>query len=283
MGTTALVAVCGDAGLLVEAKERIEQLERRWTRFSPTSELSQLCDGAGGPTPVSFDTFSLIEAAVAGWTETGGRYDPTVRDAMIANGYERTFADLDDAPGGVGAKAPGCASIVLDPANLTVTLPAGVGLDPGGIGKGLAADMVAAELLASGARGALVDIGGDVRVIGEGPAEGGWVVDVADPYSDRPLLHLALTNCGIATSSCLRRRWGPEQSKHHIIDPSTGGPTRTAVAAAVVVADEAWRAEVCATAVIVAGSVDAVADLDAVAVAYDGSLQASGQLARLLA
>ena len=62
-------------------------------------------------------------------------------------------------------------------------LPAGSGFDPGGIGKGLAADIVSAELLAAGARGACVNLGGDLRVTGEAPGGGTWTVAVEHPGS----------------------------------------------------------------------------------------------------
>ena len=62
-----------------------------------------------------------------------------------------------------------------------VTLPLGVTLDPGGIGKGFAADLTAAALVEAGAAGALVDVGGDLSATGCPPAAEGWAVTVPDP------------------------------------------------------------------------------------------------------
>ncbi len=94
--------------------------------------------------------------------------------ALVAAGYDRDFATLDagpaaapDKPGAAGGHdagpAPGCRGIVIDPIVGAVTLPSGVELDLGGIGKGLAADLVVDELLAAGAAGACVNVGGDLR------------------------------------------------------------------------------------------------------------------------
>ena len=71
--------------------------------------------------------------------------------------------------------------ITLDPIVGTVTLGADVEIDPGGIGKGLAADLVVELLLDEAARGALVNVGGDLRVEGTAPTGAGWVVAVTDP------------------------------------------------------------------------------------------------------
>jgi thiamine biosynthesis lipoprotein len=126
-------------------------------------------------------------------------------------------------------------------------LPADVAIDPGGIGKGLAADLVAAELLTLGARGVCVNVGGDVRVSGTAPGPGdAWLVAVRDDPADEPIAHVAVAEGGIATTSRSRRRWQTADGveRHHVIDPATGDSARTPVLHATVIAAEAWQAEV---------------------------------------
>jgi thiamine biosynthesis lipoprotein len=236
MGTWAhVVAVDGSPGALCQARARIEQLEARWSRFRPDSEVSRLNRAGGRPVLVSADTAALVGRAVAGWRGTGGRFDPMVLGPLLDAGYDRCFR---------GGRVVG--------------LPAGAGFDPGGIGKGLAADLVVAELLAGGARGACVNLGGDLRAEGAGP----WVVDVADPFDDGapPIARLAVDAGGVATSSRLRRAWTGEDgtARHHVIDPTTGKPADTGVAAVTVVTGDAWRAEVLAKAALLAGLPDAL-------------------------
>src|SRR5689334_15520064 len=97
MGTMAHVVVTGgSADLLDLAEARIEELESRWSRFRPDSELCRLNTAAGAPTVVSRDTALLIEHCIEAWTRTAGLFDPTVHDAMVANGYDRTFDAIDD-------------------------------------------------------------------------------------------------------------------------------------------------------------------------------------------
>jgi FAD:protein FMN transferase len=255
MGTDAHVVVveAGDA-LLTHARARIADLEARWSRFRPDSELSRLNASAGRPMVVSPETLDLIGRAVEGWRLTGGRFDPTVLRALLAAGYDRDYAALDRiaiSPPAPPRPSPGCAAIRLDPAVRAVTLPAGVAVDSGGIGKGLAADLVVEELLADGAAGACVNLGGDLRVAGEGPADGSWLVAVDGP-GHPPVLSLA--DGGVATSSRLRRRWWRAgRTLHHVIDPATGAPADTPVGSTTVIDGAAWRAEVLATAALVAG------------------------------
>jgi thiamine biosynthesis lipoprotein len=286
MGTDVHVAVVGaDHDLLHVAEQRIRDLERRWSRFLETSEISVLNRAAGRPVMVSADTFLLVTRAVTAWHATGGRFDPTVGPSLRALGYDRDFADVDGttSPAAVTtAPAPGAAGIDLLPGIEAITLPAGVTLDPGGIGKGLAADLTAELLLASGADGALVNLGGDLRALGRAPSPEGWVVTVDDPLRpDHELLRLAMPDGAVATSSRLLRRWKTVAGEaHHLIDPATGRPAATDVVAVTVVAGEAWWAEALTKSLFLAGpaGLREIDDLHAVVVTADGVRHATPDL-----
>jgi thiamine biosynthesis lipoprotein len=154
----------------------------------------------------------------------------------------------------------------IDPTSNLVTVPPGLTLDPGGIGKGLAADMAVARLLAAGATGAMAEIGGDLAMAGTPVDPAGWLVDVEHPDpADGVLCSLAISGAGgagVATSSTRSRRWmldGVEH--HHQIDPDTEGPSATDLAAVTVIAPAGWSAEVHATAALSSGSVGVLAYL----------------------
>jgi hypothetical protein len=160
-----VLVVGGRPSLLQVARERIEELEQRWSRFLATSEISRLNALAGLPVRLSPITVGLVERALEGARVTGGRYDPTVLGDVLRAGYDRSFERLTgEAPRGTSPLGQGYDRIVVDLARSTVTLPLGVGLDPGGIGKGYAADLLVEELLPRGAAGACVNVGGDLRV-----------------------------------------------------------------------------------------------------------------------
>jgi thiamine biosynthesis lipoprotein len=269
MGTTAHVLVtANDERLLDRAVARIEDLENRWSRFRPTSELCRLNGTAGRPVLVSQDTYEVVSRAVDAWFLTEGRYDPTILPALIDAGYDRSFEQLPvhagtgapiDLPAYQPRLAPGCAEIRLGHTVDTVTLPVGVELDLGGIGKGYAADLVANELVKAGAGGACVSIGGDTRCVGTAPQDEGWIIEVEDPAfpaEHRTLLRLTLAEGAVVTTSRTKRRWTRNGiTAHHIIDPSTGRPADSGLAAVTVLAGEAWWGEVFAKAAFLAGPV----------------------------
>lgn len=265
MGTEAHLAVLGDdPTLLLLAQERLADLEDRWSRFRPDSTLCRLNRAGGRPVVVDEATFDLVATAVGAWHGTGGRFDPTVLDAVVAAGYDRSFDRLAPVPpdggpslppDGPPSPSPGCAGIHLDPARSSIQLPAGVHLDLGGIGKGRAADLVATELVAAGAHAAFVNLGGDLRVVGPLEPGRGLRVAVEDPLDlARTLTEVEVTDGALATSSVARRRWAtPSGPAHHLIDPTTGAPSASPVAAVTVLAPEATTAETLAKAALVAG------------------------------
>jgi thiamine biosynthesis lipoprotein len=253
MGTTVEVTVVGGApSLLTIARGRIRDLERRWSRFLPASEVSRLNAAPGVPLGVSPETVTLVSVARDAARMTDGRFDPLLLDAVEAIGYRDTFTALDRPVAGPAPirRHAGAVAITIDADGRTVTLPAGARFDPGGIGKGLAADLVADELRAFGASGVCVNVGGDLRVTGAPPGTGdAWLVAVRDRPDDEPVAHVAVADGGVATTSRSRRRWTTADGieRHHVIDPATGRSARTPVTAATAIAADAWRAEVLST------------------------------------
>ena len=220
----------GAAVLLALARRRLQTLERRWSRFLPDSEVSELNRHRGEDVTVGWETRRLVERAVEGWRLSGGRFDPTVLDDLLRAGYDRSFEQLaaaadepdGDRLGAIRARPPvgrgrrsGCSAIRVGPA--TVRLPRDHGFDPGGLGKGLAADLVVEELCSLGATGVCLNLGGDLRVWGAAPAGGTWTVAVERPTSPLPIALLGLAGGAVATSTTFRRRWRHgATSAHHL-------------------------------------------------------------------
>lgn len=294
MGSTAEVVVYGPGSeqLATWAMVEIERLEASWSRFRPGSELCALNRDAGRPTAVSPTLWLAIEAAARAWRDTAGRFDPTVLAALVGLGYDRTFADLDPARPAPPRSSPaaGFGRVGLDHDRHEVWLPAGVGLDLGGIGKGLAADLVVDALVERGARSVAVSLGGDIRVAGEGPHEdGAWRVPVVRPTDEAVLGTFPLVDEALVQSTVSIRSWTMGGRRlHHLIDPRTGRPAETGVASVVVTGPSAARSEAFAKAALIAGPLDGPALLDEAGldgwfIAGDGTVRGTARVAGDLA
>ncbi|MHB1925368.1 MAG: FAD:protein FMN transferase [Acidimicrobiales bacterium] len=282
MGTAChLIVTGGPEGLLDTLRQRVDELDWRWSRFRPDSELSRLNASPEEFMEVSQDTLTLIRRGIQGWKQTGGVFDPTLLGPLIRAGYDRDFDAVAAGPArGRSDLGAGCGGIVIREG--AVRLPAGTGFDSGGLGKGLAADLVALQALRAGATGACINLGGDIRVTGAGPAGGGWTAAVDHPRLSSPLTLVGLADGGMATSTTLLRRWSLDgEQMHHLIDPVTGVPSGGPVEFATVVASEAWLAEVLTKAVMLNQSPEPLTVLrgtgaEGLVVTSDGRVSASG-------
>lgn len=265
MGSTARVIFGDGPGDLDDwALEQLTLLELTWSRFRPASELNELNAADGRWFPMSPLLAVAVDRAIELHRLTEGIFDPTVHDRLVELGYDRTFrevpASLDQAVA-AGRPTPGLQAV--ERSGDHIRLPAGVRLDLGGVGKGLAADLLATGLLARGATAACVSLGGDVRAAGVTPGTG-WAIPVVDPTRPgRTWGTVALRDAAIVTSTTRIRTWERGGRRlHHLIDPRTGDPSAMGVTAAVVTGPEAWLAEGVAKAAIVAGPVAGAALLE---------------------
>jgi FAD:protein FMN transferase len=139
----------------------------------------------------------------------------------------------------------------LDRALRAVELSAGVGIDLGGIAKGMAVDEAVLALAGSGVAQAAVNAGGDLAVIGTPQGADDWRIAIETPDGEHVV---GLRSGALATSSTMRRRWTRGgREVHHIIDPRTGAPAATGIASVSVSAPRCAQAEVAAKSVLILG------------------------------
>ncbi len=274
MGTTVELVVDVDGPGAAESafaavEADFERLEQIMSRFRADSELSRLNEA--GRLEVSGDLAEVVTLALEARARTHGRFDPTVHDALVRAGYDRTFAELRPDHDGGGESSIRCGGKVGVEGRV-ISLEPGFRLDLGGIGKGFAAERGAERLALVGP--SLVSAGGDIAVRGI-PEAGFWAIAVEDGPT------LGLTEGGLATSGSDRRRWrwgGAE--RHHLIDPATGEPAVTDLLRVTVVGSDAVDAEILAKVLFLGGRAQAeAAGIPAVLVTDRGQTVLTGGIA----
>ena len=237
------------AAALEEALEEVSRLENVLSNWRSESEISRLNARAGkGAAEASQTLFAAVSSSVTWARETGGAFDPTVEPLtrrFRTGGLHADPVAQEPSPGAIPA-AGGWMQVRLDSSAHTVTLPAGVGLDMGGIGKGMALDLAARVLLGRGIHAALLDAGGQLLALGSPPGEMGWTVSIADPASrQRATFPLILRDVSLATS-------GNSERPGEILDPGTGKPILGRYSATALALD-ATSADALSTALFVMG------------------------------
>jgi thiamine biosynthesis lipoprotein len=240
----------------VVVRDLMRAVELSGSRFREDSDVSRVNARPGVLVPVRPMTVSLVELALSAASATSGACDPTVGLHVRAAGYDD---DIDRVrrrdPAGVlpslQVRRADWTEVRVDPELGRVGVPSGLALDLGATAKAWTADEAAARLVAATGYPALVALGGDLAVAGDGPS---WPVLVSE-HEGRPGQVVTVTSGGLATSSTAGRRWLTSAGEqHHLIDPATGRPARGPVRTASVQADSCLRANALATAAIVWGA-----------------------------
>ena len=256
MGTTiSLLLPNSEFCAGVEATQDLfAEWEQILSRFLPESELSQLNRQAGTPVNVSPLLFRVLYAAYIAAQETEGLFDPTLLTQLVGIGYDRSFDELPailPASKHAPRSGGGWREIRLDHRRRRVTLPAGIGVEVGGIAKGMAVDAAIAQLRLLGVQTALVNAGGDLAVMGLPAGQEHWPLSVA--IKDMPFV-IPFQYGALATSGLDRRHWQQgTQARHHIIDPRSGESAQSGLWSVTVAAESCQRAEVAAKAAFLLG------------------------------
>ena len=261
MGTIARVVRDADGG--IDPAAVFAEIERRLSRFDPSSDLSRLNADRRACVPAPPLLRAAVSASLMAASATGGLVDPTLLGALRRAGYEQSRAH--SRPGslrqGLGAAPPRRAArpdpaaawraVEVDERAGVIRRPPGLELDLGGSVKGWAADLLAARLEHHGR--CAVDCGGDVRVVAGRGAP--WEVRLRHPLTGEVAHAFRIRAGGVATSGIDARLWKGRDGgfAHHLIDPSTGTPAWTGLIAATALAPTALYAEALAKAALLSG------------------------------
>jgi thiamine biosynthesis lipoprotein len=277
--------VRGEAAItsVFDDMKRIDRLMSTWKEDTEISQVNR--EGSKHPVKISPELFRLLQVSVEYSELTHGAFDITYASV----GYLYDFKKGVHPDSAAIAKAlPGInwRHMNLDAKRTTVyfTRP-GMRIDLGGIAKGHSVDRGIEILQRQGITRAMVNAGGDTRIIGDRFGKP-WVVGVRDPdHEGKVFLRLPLTDAAFSTSGDYERYFDEDGTRfHHIIDPKTGDSARKC-RSVTVISGSATRTDALTKSVFIMGPEEGIAfintlpDVDAVAVAPDGRVIYSKGLA----
>lgn len=244
----------GKEPVLELALDRITELEALFTvnegELLEYSEVERINRYAGvEPVAVSDITFFLVGEAVEFSRYSGGLFNATIGALtdLWQIGFEGAHRPTNEE---IEAVLPllDYNNVVLDSANQTVYLEAGMRFDLGGIAKGFIADEVQRVFAENGVENAIIDLGGDLFVMGHNLRGNPWNVGVQNPFAGRgtgqSVLAFSASDRSIVTSGVYERFLDYEGTRyHHIFNSETGFPFDNDVAGVTIVASSAIEGE----------------------------------------
>ncbi len=253
LGTVCSVRVLdgGSRGALDAAFARLREIEAAMSANAEGTVVAAI-NAAAGRTPIAApaDVRFVTSKALGYAAVSGGAFDPTIGPIVklwnIGLDGERipSAAEIAAALPLVDYRA-----VRVDDAAGTVFLPrAGMLLDLGAIAKGYAADEVARVLREKRVKAAVIDLGGNVMVMGKKPDGSPWRVGIQNPFDERGA-HIGVASLRggstVVTSGVYERYFIGEDGAryHHILDPATGSPVRNGLMSVTVISDSSVDAD----------------------------------------
>lgn len=232
-GTLNVLLFSKDDGAAQEALDCLNSIEQRLSKFLPESDVCLLNTlGASRPVTVGEELLELIGKSQEAWEITGGAFDPTIGSLMQAWGLVDMEARTPDSLElSRLLECRGMDLVRIEPETRKVSFSRpGVSLDLGAIGKGYAADRIAALLQKKGIEaGAMLSGRSTVLTWGLPCEEDSWEVEICHPGNeDETLCRLSMQPGALSTSSAAERFLRSDGKTYgHILDPRNGLPTET--------------------------------------------------------
>lgn len=273
MGTIAEVAVVHSdrryaQGAIDAALTELALVERTMSRFRDDSDVGRANLGAdAAPVEVTEGTAIVLAEALQWAQATDGAFDPSLARAVALWDVASRVAPPPEAAYARYAGRHLHRALELDRSGGRARVlfhEADIGIDLGGIAKGYGVDRAVEVLRAWGVSDALVNVGGDLYVLGVSEDGDPWKVGVRSPTDpSRLTTTVRLIDRAVATSGDYEQFFDRDGRRyHHILDPATGGPRRSESHSVTVVADTCMTADVAATAVFGSPRARAIALLD---------------------
>jgi thiamine biosynthesis lipoprotein len=274
----------GKSSIYDEIFDRLREIEKSMSAHRKGTELDKINTAAGiAPVKVSADVFMVIETALNYASLSGGAFDPSIGPLV-------SLWDISGDP-----KLPGQEEIdrvlslinwndvELDRQNSTVFLKRpGMALDLGAIAKGYAADEAAAIIRKQGVPRAIIDLGGNILLVGVKKDRSLWGVGIQDPQSDRGdyIGIVRVREKTVVTSGIYERFfWADDVMYHHIFSPFDGYPVRNNLFSVTIITERSLDADALSTSVFVMGYengsalVESLEGVEAVFVFVDQSIR----------
>lgn len=243
MGSPCELQLYGDSRKALEelthrCTREVARLEVKYSRYREDSLATAINRSAGDENGVVVDdeTAGLLDFAATAHRESGGRFDAT--SGVLRRVWDFRSNKLPDPEALAETRTlVGWSKIVWERPRIVLPTP-GMQLDFGGFVKEYAADRVAALCREASLAAGLVDLGGDLAVVGPHPDGSPWQVGIRNPRRpSEAIARIALFSGGIATSGDYERCMVVDGVRYsHLLDPRTGesfrgGPASVSVTA----------------------------------------------------
>lgn len=266
MDTTAVIEVYDSVSFRdrllgrSDAERTMDEIETRWrdiesilSVYDERAEAYRL-NRYGHIENASDELLYVLEQSLYYYNITGGAFDITVQPLLDlwSSGLWQKSREEQERTVRETMSLAGADRIIIR--GRDISMPEGMKLTFGGIGKGYALDEAVKILKRHDITNALIRLGGQEYCLGINPERGSpWTIGLTNPdNTSQQITIFAVSNASISTSGNYERYFNPDKSAHHIIDPRTGFSASPCISTTMI-ADNATAADALSTSVFILG------------------------------
>lgn len=245
--------------ILKQSSQYMRQLEKKLNFYDEDSEISSINKSSGIDfVKVSHDTFNIIKAAKHYSQMTKGIFDVTIASLVKKWSINSSSPKVLSREEAESAKSlVNYQDILLDEENERVMLAKkNQKIDLGGIAKGYIADKVIELYEKNGIESGIINLGGNVKVLGRKADDIKWLVGIVKPekHSSENIAALSIEDMSVVTSGSYERGFRYNgKMYHHIINPVTGFPAETDLKSITIVSRDSMEGDALSTPLFIMG------------------------------
>lgn len=267
----------------------IDRLEKLLSVDYEGSDLDLLSKNAGKTwTTVSPETWEVIKTSVAYSDLSGGSFDITAGPLISlwnikdGKGHYPNAQELEHAKQLIDYE-----EILFQNENQIMLKQVGMKANLGSIAKGYIADCIKEFLVEKGVKSAIINLGGNVVVLGGPPNGGEFNVGIQDPLkaTGETLGMLQIKDKSLVSSGIYERYFEYEgKHYHHILDPNTGFPSDNGLAGVTIVSGKSVDGDALSTTTFLLGKekgmelIESIPDTEAIFITTDGAISVTSGL-----
>jgi len=248
------VELFGEAFSIIEKEEKLMSLQIE------DSDLNRVNQAAGvSSVEVSPDTLEVLEAALNYAEISEGAFDPSIAPLVELWGIVTGNAVKPPEKSDIERvkDLTDYRKVSVDKANKAVFLEQkDMQIDLGAIAKGYVGDQIKEFLLSEGVERGIINLGGNIVVMGSKPGGAPWKIGIQNPFDDRGK-HIGLVKVvdkTVVTSGIYERYFMHEGVRyHHILDPWTGYPVDNELASVSIISNKSIDADGLSTSLFALG------------------------------
>lgn len=252
MDTFMNISVYGNEDILADAKALVTSLEGCLSVTMESSDIYRL--NHEKKVSVSSETAYLLKQSLHYCEDTEGALDITIYPLVSAYGFTTGTKQVPSASSISSLIKDVDYRLVTVEAN-SVSLPSSVCIDLGSVSKGYTADRIVELLKDAGVKSALINLGGNISVIGSKPDKSPWRVAISNPADTESVIgYVSIKDASVITSGSYQRFFEEDGVLyHHIIDPSTGYPASNGLTSVTIIGTSGLAGDALSTALFVMG------------------------------